>query len=73
MDLDLCKHLRERDKAKKAIEALEGFKIQTDLDRKLLLGCWKQEDDLKSVTATVPEAGTNICDFDHQINSMIEL
>ena len=48
LDPDLGRHLRDRDMAKKELEGLEGFKIRTDLDRKLLLGCWKQEDDPKS-------------------------
>ena len=63
LDPDLCKHLRDKDEAKKTLDSLEGFKILSDFDRNLLLGCWKQEDDPKSVTAKVSATGINASDF----------
>ena len=73
LDPDLSRHLRDRNKEKKAFEGLEGFKIQTGLDRKLVLGCWKQEDDPKSVTAKITSVDRNLSDLSNQNNSMTDL
>ena len=52
LDLNFAKHVRNKEATKMALNSLDGYKIETDIDRKLLLGLWKQEeDDRELVTA----------------------
>ena len=43
LDLDFLKRIDDSDGDEKAFKQILGFKIQNELDRRLLIGCWADE------------------------------